>query len=51
MMLDPGNISNDIGTVLFGEEAVECGLINKVGGISDAMERIFKMVKRNNDKN
>lgn len=45
MMLESGNISNDMGTVLFGEEAVECGLINKVGGIADAMERIKKMVK------
>lgn len=45
MMLDSGNISNDVGTVLFGEEAVECGLINKVGGISEAIERIKKMVR------
>ena len=45
MMLDAGNISNDMGTVLFGEEAVECGLIDKVGGISDAMDCIKKMVK------
>lgn len=50
MMLDSGNISNDIGTVLFGEEAVECGLINKVGGISDAIERIYKLVKTKNNK-
>lgn len=50
MMLDSGNISNDIGTVLFGEEAVECGLINKVGGISDAIDRINKMVKTKNNK-
>lgn len=50
MMLDPGNISNDIGTVLFGEEAVECGLIDKVGGISDALEQIYAMIEKNNDK-
>lgn len=44
MMLDPGNISNDMGTVLFGEEAVECGLINKTGGLSDAISHINSLV-------
>lgn len=45
MMLDPGNISNDMGTVLFGEEAVECGLINKTGGLSDAISHINSLVE------
>ncbi len=29
---------NDIGSVLDGKEAVECGLIDKVGGITEALE-------------
>ena len=45
MMLDSGNISNDMGTVLFGEEAVECGLINKIGGLSDAISHINSLVE------
>lgn len=45
MMLDPGNISNDMGTVLFGEEAVECGLINKTGGLSDAISHINSLIE------
>lgn len=45
MILDPGNISNDMGTVLFGEEAVECGLINKTGGLSDAISHINSLVE------
>ena len=45
MMLDPGNISNDMGTVLFGEEAVEGGLINKTGGLSDAISHINSLVE------
>lgn len=45
MMLDSGNISNDMGTVLFGEEAVKCGLINKVGGLSDAISHINSLVE------
>ncbi len=45
IMMDTKNISNDIGTVLFGEEAVKCGLIDEVGGISKAIETIKNMVK------
>ena len=29
---------NDIGSILDGYEAVECGLIDRIGGISDALE-------------
>lgn len=34
----------DIGTVLEGEEAVEEGLINKVGTVRDALDRLYKMI-------
>ena len=45
IMLATANISNDTGTVLFGEEAVKCGLIDEVGGISEALDKIKSMVK------
>lgn len=45
IMMDTKNISNDIGTVLFGEEAVKCGLIDEVGGISKAIDTIKNIVK------
>ena len=45
LMMATGNISNDTGTVLFGEEAVESGLIDKVGGISDALKCVENIVK------
>ena len=48
MMLDSTNIANDMGTILYGEEAVECGLIDKVGGISAALKSIKEMVKNKN---
>ncbi|MGN1092715.1 MAG: ClpP family protease, partial [Monoglobaceae bacterium] len=48
MMLNCKNISNDIGTVLYGEEAVKCGLIDCVGGIAQAVDAIGEMV--NNKK-
>ncbi len=45
LMMETSKIPNDMGTILFGEEAVECGLIDKVGGISDAIEKIYKLAK------
>lgn len=36
---------NDIGTVLEGKEAVECGLINQVGGIKEALDYLKQRVK------
>jgi ATP-dependent protease ClpP protease subunit len=46
IMLETENIANDVGTVLFGEEAVECGLIDSVGGLGDAIELLQKMKEK-----
>lgn len=43
LMMETKKIANDVGTILFGEEAVECGLIDQVGGISDAIEILGNM--------
>ena len=42
--METKKIANDVGTILFGEEAAECGLIDGVGGISDAIGKIKKMI-------
>lgn len=34
------NMSNDVGTILFGKEAVEAGIIDEVGGLSQAIEEL-----------
>ena len=46
IMLETENIANDVGTVLFGEEAVECGLIDSVGGLGDAIETLQRMQQK-----
>lgn len=43
-IMKTGQIADDVGTILFGEEAVECGLIDKVGGISQALEEINRLL-------
>lgn len=40
LMLETGEIANDVGTVLFGEDAVKLGLIDAVGGISSALKEL-----------
>ena len=41
-----GNMSNDVGTVLFGEDAVDMGLIDEVGGLSQALGKLKEMAER-----
>lgn len=40
---------NDIGTILEGEEAVSCGLIDEIGGIREALSALRAMCKRDAD--
>ena len=44
MMMNTGMLTKDLGTILVGQEAVECGLINEVGGIRDAMRKLHGMI-------
>lgn len=46
LMMETKKIANDVGTILFGEEAVECGLIDGVGGISRAIEVLKEMIEK-----
>lgn len=38
LMMKTGELIMDVGSVLDGEEAVSCGLIDELGGLSDALE-------------
>lgn len=44
MMVEKGVLAKDLGTVLVGYDAVKCGLINEVGGLNDAMNKLKKMI-------
>lgn len=48
LMNSNDNMSNDVGTILFGKEAVSAGIIDEVGGVSDALHRLRKMIVENN---
>ncbi len=47
MMMKTGEIANDVGCIILGEEAVRLGLINEVGGIRDALECLYAMIEEN----
>lgn len=51
MMLKSDELLNDMGTILIGEQAVECGLIDSVGGIKDALDKLDELIINNQEKN
>lgn len=51
LMLATEEIANDVGSILFAPKAVECGLINEMGGLKDALEKMYELIaKRREDK-
>ena len=38
LMMTTDELANDVGSVIYGEEAVSCGLIDSVGTLSDALD-------------
>ena len=50
MMLTVGELSQDNGTVIVGKKAVECGLIDEVGSIKEAMAKLNAMIEEREAK-
>jgi len=44
LMLNTEMLTRDLGTVLVGKETVDCGLIDAVGGVKDALKKLYLMV-------
>ena len=44
-MLHIGEQVKDAGTILEGEQAVELGLINEIGGMSQAFAKLQEMIQ------
>src|SRR5690625_370084 len=45
LMFAKGNLTRDIGTNVVGKDAVEYGLIDEVGGVSEAMKKIAELIE------
>ncbi|ACD23083.1 MULTISPECIES: ClpP family protease [unclassified Clostridium] len=44
-MLQTNELLNDVGTILIGKQAVDCGLIDEVGGIKEALSKLKELIK------
>ena len=46
-MMATGEMATDVGTILYGKEAVSSGLIDRLGGLHDALGALHKMIEKN----
>lgn len=51
LMLDTSLLVKDVGTMLDGREAVKEGLIDQVGGISEALGKLYELIREKKEKN
>lgn len=50
LMMCPDMLATDVGSVIEGREAVEYGIIDRVGGLCDAMEALTHMIDQRRKK-
>ena len=46
LMSAKNDMANDVGTILYGKEAVEAGLIDSVGGSYDALNKLRELTEK-----
>ncbi len=46
LLMETGMLPKDVGTILVGQEAVEMGIINEVGGINKAIAKLHELMKQ-----
>ena len=49
-MMATGEIATDVGTILYGKEAVASGLIDRLGGLNDALSALHRMIDKKKSK-
>lgn len=49
-MMATGEMATDVGTILYGKEAVASGLIDELGGLNDALSELHRMIDNSNKK-
>lgn len=46
LMLSSGDMANDVGSIVYGEEAVAEGLMDRVGTLSDALTALYRQMEQ-----
>lgn len=49
-MMATGEMATDVGTILYGKEAVSSGLIDQLGGLNDALSTLHSMIEASKQK-
>ncbi len=49
-MMATGEMATDVGTILYGKEAVASGLIDRLGGLNDALSALHRMIDKQKEK-
>lgn len=47
LMMKPDEIATDVGSIIDGHEAVEAGIIDRIGGLSDALDALREQIASN----
>lgn len=50
MMMNTGMMTKDLGTLLVGQDAVKEGLINEVGGLKEAIKKLYDMIEQTKEE-
>lgn len=50
LIMKTGELAADVGSVVYGEEAVELGLIDQIGGLSDALSCLHEMIAQRKEQ-
>ena len=48
LMLKKDDMAADVGSVIYGEEAVSVGIIDAVGGLSDGLQCLYEQISQKN---
>ncbi len=50
-MMATGQIATDVGTIVYGREAVESGLIDQLGSLHEALDTLHEMIRKRKERN
>ncbi len=50
LMMTTGELARDVGTIVVGQNAVNCGLIDRVGGLSEAIGYLNQQIEANHNQ-
>lgn len=51
LMMKTGELAGDVGSIIYGEEAVSLGLIDQIGGLRPAMDYLHEEIRLGKEKN